>query len=110
MAYSHARNRRCSGGRAKSSASAAPNWCGRLHAGEIGGLKEDRVWFSWLRFAGRLLRWHCVRRQSPYLPLRLQQGLTTAQRGTSMHVTPNIMPDGTTVTAIIAIIGIVRAS
>jgi hypothetical protein len=39
-----------------------------------------------MRLAGRfvLLRWHFVRRQSSHRPLRLQQGLITAQGGTTL--------------------------
>jgi len=61
-----------------------------------------------MRFAGRFmsLRWYCVRRHSSLQPLRLQQGLITAQGGTLMRVTRAITPGGTTV---IVIIGTSRA-
>jgi hypothetical protein len=47
-----------------------------------------------------LLRWRCVRRRSPHQPLRLQQGLTMAKRGTPTGVTPPITPDGITLIVI----------
>src|SRR5713101_1381007 len=58
-----------------------------------------------MRLAGRfvLLRWHFVRRQSSHRPLRLQQGLTTAQGGTLMRVMLAITWGGTT--HIVIIIG-----
>jgi hypothetical protein len=60
-----------------------------------------------MRLAGRfvLLRWHFVRRQSSHRPLRLQQGLTTAQGGTLMRVMLAITWGGTTHIVIIIIIG-----
>src|ERR1700737_5644279 len=63
-----------------------------------------------MRLAGRfvLLRWPSVRRQSSHRPLRLQQGLTTAQGGTLMRVTLAITWGGTTL-IIIFIIGIWHA-
>src|SRR3984893_2207679 len=58
-----------------------------------------------MRLAGRfgLLRWHFVRRQSSHRPLRLRQGLTTAQGGTLTRVMLAITWGGTTL--IIIIIG-----
>src|SRR5450755_2157860 len=51
-----------------------------------------------MRLAGRfvLLRWHFVLRQSSHRPLRLQQGLTTAQGGTLMRAMLAITWGGTT--------------
>jgi hypothetical protein len=49
-----------------------------------------------MRSAGRLLRWRCVRRQSPRPPLRLRQDLTTAQDGTFMRITQSIIRQVTT--------------
>jgi len=66
----------------------------------IGGITEDCVWFSWLRSAGRLLRWHCVRRQSSSRLLRLRQGSATAQDATRRRVTSVITSGGITVIGI----------
>ena len=83
---------------------------------ERGCVTEDRIWFSWLRSAGRfagalpiLSRWHCVRRQSSARSPRLQQGLTTAHRGTPMHIMPAITSGGTTPIVTTAIIVTSRA-
>src|SRR5260221_13439323 len=59
-----------------------------LRAGQVGmgGETKDELGFSCMRLAGRyvLLRWLFVRRQSSHPPLRLQQGLITAQGGTTL--------------------------
>ena len=68
------------------------------------GATEDQVCVSCLHFAGRFvsLHWHCVRRPSSSLSLRLRRGLTTAQGDTPGPITPAIMPSIITHIATIA--------
>ena len=76
-----------------------------------GGVTEDQVCVSCLRFAGRFVssHWHCVRRPSSYLFLQLRHGLTTAQGDTPGPITPAIMPSIITPIATIATLSGCRA-
>ena len=89
---------------------------------EWGCVTKDRVWFTWLRSAGRfegylpiLSHWHWVRRRSSARSPRLLQGLTTTSTGTltcgmsavTSFTTTTLMrgimpPDATTPTVAIA--------
>lgn len=73
--------------------------------GERGCVTKDRVWFSWLRSAGRLEgalpilpHWRCVRRPSSDRSPRLLQDLITASTGTPTSAMSAITLSPTTLT------------
>ena len=74
--------------------------------GEVGcgGVTEDQVCVSCLRFAGRFVssRWHCVRCPSSHSSLQLRHGLNMAQGDTPAPIMPAIMPSVITPIATIA--------